>query len=661
MWTLFESLRHYENIEEYAYEELSKASLASLLDHDFDNMLIDLERLYSLPNKHTKLGEKSTSKYPKFFDLNSYEIKNELSKHKANKVDYLLGYVGTLEYTNKTLNALNILNDQGFALILIPSLDYQKVKCDLKEHGFFINAILGSADSRDSTNLNDLSWVIPIHCKYLGLAISRKEFDCLYVHTEGYFDYDLDYPEKLINGVKPTNRKDIYKNILTNDEVFVNDKDFIGLNHFYAVNQVNNELSKYRDFQEYKFIDIANIVSGFYYNLIELLKVLDNYKTTDKEDCLEHITELMDSVQTDMDPEYKYFDLDQASIERYDELNTALIQVRNQLMTGDNLNIPKYFNQFNSWLSIEVYSYKYKPNEIRIEPYKDKSQSDINEEFHYSENYDHSSISVFIDNNIILTEYLELYLSTKLGELSVNLAALEADQENLGNAWKDIKILAPSIGDQRVVVSALNKLNKLESEIVTHKDELASNPFNAGSINLDLDDWLSRLGKLSTSEDSLYLINKGESDTVEFKETLSFNLKSKQQTPATKKEMELSVLKTIVGFLNKRGGTLFIGVADDGTVSGIDNDLHNFHKNSADKLLLHFKNILKERIGDQYLSFWRYEVITLNGNNIIRMDCIPTLDPCFYESGRFFVRTNPATVELKGTDMVSYMKTRFKE
>lgn len=36
--------------------------------------------------------------------------------------------------------------------------------------------------------------------------------------------------------------------------------------------------------------------------------------------------------------------------------------------------------------------------------------------------------------------------------------------------------------------------------------------------------------------------------------------------------MEKAVLKTLVAFLNSKGGTLLIGVADDGTVIGVDED-----------------------------------------------------------------------------------------
>jgi hypothetical protein len=182
MWTLYESLQHYENIEEFTYQELSRASLFTQTLHEIENLLIELEQLYDLPEKYTiaKLREQSSDA---FQDLNSYEIILESKKYEEDKVDCLLGYIETLEYSEDTLDILNILNKTGFALILAPALDYQKIKLNLKKQGFFINVIFGSNDSRDSTNPNDLSKVIPVHCKYLALAISRKEFKYLYVHT----------------------------------------------------------------------------------------------------------------------------------------------------------------------------------------------------------------------------------------------------------------------------------------------------------------------------------------------------------------------------------------------------------------------------------------------------------------------------------------------
>ena len=63
-------------------------------------------------------------------------------------------------------------------------------------------------------------------------------------------------------------------------------------------------------------------------------------------------------------------------------------------------------------------------------------------------------------------------------------------------------------------------------------------------------------------------IKHGETATVEFKSNLRWNINAKKFD----REIENAVLKTIVAFCNTAGGELLIGVADDGSVVGIEHD-----------------------------------------------------------------------------------------
>src|SRR3972149_581196 len=63
------------------------------------------------------------------------------------------------------------------------------------------------------------------------------------------------------------------------------------------------------------------------------------------------------------------------------------------------------------------------------------------------------------------------------------------------------------------------------------------------------------------------LIKQGESKTLEFKSTLRWNLQEDRQDD---KAVTHAILKTIAAFLNTEGGDLLIGVADDGSVRGIE-------------------------------------------------------------------------------------------
>ena len=64
------------------------------------------------------------------------------------------------------------------------------------------------------------------------------------------------------------------------------------------------------------------------------------------------------------------------------------------------------------------------------------------------------------------------------------------------------------------------------------------------------------------------LVKEREGTTIEFKSTLRTNMHTGEKDP----KMELAVLKTIAAFLNMNGGTLIVGVSDDGEPVGVEAD-----------------------------------------------------------------------------------------
>lgn len=67
------------------------------------------------------------------------------------------------------------------------------------------------------------------------------------------------------------------------------------------------------------------------------------------------------------------------------------------------------------------------------------------------------------------------------------------------------------------------------------------------------------------------LINKGEGISIEFK--------------ASQEELTQSGFETVVAFLNTIGGYIFLGVSDNGTIVGIDED-------SASTIKTNFANLM---------------------------------------------------------------------
>lgn len=157
--------------------------------------------------------------------------------------------------------------------------------------------------------------------------------------------------------------------------------------------------------------------------------------------------------------------------------------------------------------------------------------------------------------------------------------------------------------------------------------------------------------KLSVQE----LLAAGETDTIEYKSTLRTNL----HTGQVDEKMHLAVLKTLAGFLNAKGGTLVIGVADNGKVVGLSAD--GFV--SEDKMALHLVNLVRDRIGDLFPTYIHTHFDDQDGERVMVVQCEAGPKAAFVKDGvahRFYVRGGNATAELSGNDVTDYERVRFR-
>ena len=151
------------------------------------------------------------------------------------------------------------------------------------------------------------------------------------------------------------------------------------------------------------------------------------------------------------------------------------------------------------------------------------------------------------------------------------------------------------------------------------------------------------------------LIAGGETEGLEFKSTLRMNIKTGQFDD----KMQVAVLKTLAAFLNVGGGTLVIGVSDDGSAIGLTSD--GFP--NEDKLSLHLVNLIRDRLGELFLPYVHPEFVEHGGCRILSVRCERGPKPAFMKDGavqRFFVRGANATAELTGQAVVDYTAHRFK-
>jgi len=161
--------------------------------------------------------------------------------------------------------------------------------------------------------------------------------------------------------------------------------------------------------------------------------------------------------------------------------------------------------------------------------------------------------------------------------------------------------------------------------------------------------------RASQQMSSKEMILEGESDTVEFKSSLRWNIHAQKRD----KSIEFASLKTIAAFINTSGGHLLIGINDDGEPVGLKKE--QFENN--DKMLLHLTNLIKTRIGTLFMRYIHLSVEEIDAQKVLRVDCFPAEHPAYLTNNNdeyFFIRTGPSTTNLAVSKIYEYIKERFR-
>ena len=151
------------------------------------------------------------------------------------------------------------------------------------------------------------------------------------------------------------------------------------------------------------------------------------------------------------------------------------------------------------------------------------------------------------------------------------------------------------------------------------------------------------------------LVEQGEGELLEFKSTLRWDLRQEKKNHA----ITYASLKSISAFLNSKGGTLLIGVADDGSATGIELDQFP----NEDRFLLHLYAVIKTSMGTDVTSLIKTDIDMYGGKKVCRVKVQPGTRPVYLKAkGKdeaFFIRTGPSSEQLGPRDLVNYISDRF--
>lgn len=150
------------------------------------------------------------------------------------------------------------------------------------------------------------------------------------------------------------------------------------------------------------------------------------------------------------------------------------------------------------------------------------------------------------------------------------------------------------------------------------------------------------------------LIKQGESASLEFKQTFQHDGSEEK-----KETLRLATFKTIVGFLNSEGGTLLIGVKDDGCIYGLEDDFSFFlgkQKTPIDLFEQQLTSLIWDRIGKAFAQHIAICFEEIEGKLVCAIVVNKAKQAAFYKKNNkksFYVRTNCTTREINDLEEFS--------
>jgi hypothetical protein len=155
------------------------------------------------------------------------------------------------------------------------------------------------------------------------------------------------------------------------------------------------------------------------------------------------------------------------------------------------------------------------------------------------------------------------------------------------------------------------------------------------------------------------LIENGENQFVEFKASLMWDYRQQRANKA----LYDPVMKNVAGFMNSSGGTLLIGVADDGEVLGLEPDYSVMKKGDSDGFANVFNMAFSSMIGVENRHFMQMAFPTLDGKEICVITVHPSDRPVYLASKgseKFYIRAGNGSQALSVSKAMIYIQSRFE-
>ncbi len=172
----------------------------------------------------------------------------------------------------------------------------------------------------------------------------------------------------------------------------------------------------------------------------------------------------------------------------------------------------------------------------------------------------------------------------------------------------------------------------------------------------------ARIEQLSAALDSdlQTLVARGESADLEFKSSFRWDVRENKVNRA----LEGVILKTLAGYMNGNGGTLLIGIADDGTIVGLENDYKTLKKQDRDGFEQGLMTAVATKLGGDACKSVQIIFHSVESKDVCRVMVAPMPRPVYVKDGdtpRLYVRTGVLTRELNVQEAIDYTSSRWSK
>ena len=166
--------------------------------------------------------------------------------------------------------------------------------------------------------------------------------------------------------------------------------------------------------------------------------------------------------------------------------------------------------------------------------------------------------------------------------------------------------------------------------------------------------FLTTIRKIGDLRSISELIKLPESPRLEYKSTFQWDVKQDRKN----EDLRISTLKTIAAFLNSEGGTLIIGVEDNGNIFGLEKDFSLLSQGNQDQFEQTITHLVCNCMGIISTQFFKTRFEMIEGKNVCAIDVKKSTKPVFVKSKKgleFYIRAGNTSKSLDIPEIYNHL------